>query len=339
MTSWAGRTGALVIAWSQTDVDGRAGAAPGDIDVGAFWRWRGRAVELDPADTFLPEGAFASADAHRRHTVATAGRVVGRATGGCPTPDPGRAFTVTDGRESWVVSLIDLPSGQPPLLVFAGAFPPAGRPLRVIWSGLARDEAFAGRPGGVVCFTPGTLIDTPKGALPVEGLVAGDFVTTPDAGRQEIVWIGARRLSPAVLARDPDLVPVRLGRGALGNASASGDLVVSPDHGMLVRGRHSDAEVIVAARDLADGGQIRRDHRGGPVTYVHLMLERHHLIVANGFLTESFHPGAARLDDVPEADRLRLFDIMPGLEDAPALYGRTARPVISGAEAALFDAA
>ncbi|MFN6977544.1 MAG: Hint domain-containing protein, partial [Gemmobacter sp.] len=42
----------------------------------------------------------------------------------------------------------------------------------------------------IPCFTPGTLIATPRGERPIEDLKAGDKVITRDNGIQEIRWIG-----------------------------------------------------------------------------------------------------------------------------------------------------
>ena len=56
----------------------------------------------------------------------------------------------------------------------------------------------------IPCFTPGTLIATPQGEVPVEELKAGDQIITRDNGIQEIRWTG----SPG--SGWPDLVATRI---------------------------------------------------------------------------------------------------------------------------------
>lgn len=339
MNRWAGRSGAALISWEQTSIDGDPGAGPEALSMAMTWSWQGQTVNLDPAETFLPEGAFSDAEAHRRHSVDRACRVIGRAIGYALTGiDDKRVFTISNGRRSWSATLIDLPGRDHPLLLFAADVPPAGQPLHVVGVDIAATRMPA-KPSGVVCFTPGTRIATPDGTREVEHLVAGDRVMTADAGASEIVWTGMRHIGLTELSDTPDLAPVRLREGALGAMRATGDLIVSPDHAMLVRGAKGDSEVLVPARDLVDGERVLREPATEPITYVHLMLESHHLILANGFETESFHPASTRLDAVPEAERLRLFDVMPELKDRAEFYGPTVRPVVSGVEAALFAAA
>lgn len=95
----------------------------------------------------------------------------------------------------------------------------------------------------------------------------------------------------------------------------------------------------MAARDLIDDHRVTRDLGAKSVTYIHLMLPTHHILIANGVETESFHPGAAALDSIAEDQRLRLFDVMPDLEYDPDTYGPMSRRVLNRAEAALIAAA
>jgi hypothetical protein len=185
------------------------------------------------------------------------------------------------------------------------------------------------------------MLETPEGLRAVETLVAGDRVVTKDAGAQTIVWAGSRNVSGARLYAMPDLRPVRIREGALGTGRPNGDLIVSPDHRMLVGGAAARAlwgedEVLVAARDLIDGQRIARDLAAKSVVYHHLMLEHHHVLIANGVETESFHPAAASLDAVEEDQRTRLFDVMPDLASDAESYGPTTRRSLSKAEAALL---
>ena len=95
----------------------------------------------------------------------------------------------------------------------------------------------------------------------------------------------------------------------------------------------------MAARDLINGNGVARDMGAKSVVYYHLMLENHHVLVANGVETESFHPAAAALDAIEEEQRMRLFDVMPDLAYDPETYGPMTRRALTKAEAALLPTA
>ena len=117
----------------------------------------------------------------------------------------------------------------------------------------------------IPCFTPGTLIATPRGETPVEELEAGDRVITRDNGIQEIRWIGAETLDCEGAAPDPHLRPVLIRAGALGNGLPERDMLVSPNHRMLVANDRTALyfeEQRGAGRGQAPGRPARRQaHR------------------------------------------------------------------------------
>ena len=355
MNLMAGPEGTFVISWSQTEVDGLSGAPVSAIDEGAMWIWRGTPVQIDGA-LGGPTSALAAENRehYRKRAAASARRIVSRALvqEGVRMPfvddtaDFDRAFTITDGHRKWTATLIDMPEISRPLLMFAGAMPPSDMPLFVDQGVIepALPSRLIEGAEGVVCFTPGTWLETTKGPCLVEELVAGDKVITKDNGAEPILWVGSRNVSGARLYAMPDLRPVRIRENALGAGQPPGDLIVSPDHRMLVQGQAARAlwgedEVLVAARDLINGTGVTRDMAAKSVTYYHLMLEEHHVLVANGVETESFHPAAARLDAIAEEQRQRLFDVMPDLAYDPQTYGPMSRRVLTGAEAALLPSA
>ena len=86
----------------------------------------------------------------------------------------------------------------------------------------------------VPCFTPGTLIATPKGERKVEELEVGDRVITRDNGMQVIRWIGKRDMAGEELAAKEHLRPVLIRQGALGNGLPERDMMVSPQHRVLI---------------------------------------------------------------------------------------------------------
>lgn len=87
----------------------------------------------------------------------------------------------------------------------------------------------------IVCFAAGTMISTEKGDVAVQDLRKGDMVWTRDNGFQPLRWAGASHLNASDLAAKPKLLPIRIKAGALGVNMPSVDLVVSPQHRVLVR--------------------------------------------------------------------------------------------------------
>lgn len=173
------------------------------------------------------------------------------------------------------------------------------------------------------CFTAGTLIDTPRGAVPVETLRPGDLVRTHDNGLQPLRWIG----TSACMALGVD-APVRLAAGALG---AHDGVEFSPNHRILWRAPYAallfgEAELLIKARDLLGRPGISRRQDGRPVTYVHLLFDQHEIITANGLPCESYHPGDKTLTGFDANVRSELLRLMPKLGQAAAPgYGPTAR--------------
>ena len=132
------------------------------------------------------------------------------------------------------------------------------------------------------CFAAGTRIRTPSGETEVEALQSGDTVLTATGAERRVVWVGHRTLD---LARHPhpELVgPVRIAAGALADGVPARDLVVSPDHALFLDG------VLVQAKDLVDGTMIAPDRRLSHVTYFHVELDQHDVLLAEGAPAESF---------------------------------------------------
>lgn len=170
-----------------------------------------------------------------------------------------------------------------------------------------------------VCFTSGTLIRTPRGDLPVEALRAGDLVVTMDNGPQPIRWIGCRHLGADALAASPNLRPVLIPAGRLGNTR---DLLVSPQHGLLV-GRDHLVRAIHAARAPRSG--IRVAHGKRAVTYFHLMFDAHQIVFAENAPSESFYPGPVAQTLLEPGARSELRRLFPQVFASAPTRGRIAR--------------
>ncbi|MFB2531728.1 Hint domain-containing protein [Paracoccus sp. p3-h83] len=172
----------------------------------------------------------------------------------------------------------------------------------------------------VVCFTEGTLIDTARGPVAIEDLGIGDLVMTRDRGAQPIRWIGQRAIEADELEANPNLRPVRIRAGALGAGLPAADLVVSPQHRVLVRSRIAQRlfgtdEVLVAAKQLCqvDGIDIATDLTR--VVYVHMLFDRHEVVTSNGAESESLFTGPEALKSVGAAARDEILAIFPELAD------------------------
>ena len=194
----------------------------------------------------------------------------------------------------------------------------------------------------VPCFTPGTLVATPKGEVPVESLRAGDKIITRDNGIQEIRWTGARHLDWSVLSANPHLKPIRIRQGSLGNGLPERDMMVSPNHRMLVANDRTalyfeEHEVLVAAKHLTGAKGVQAVDSMG-TTYLHFLFDRHEVVLANGAWTESFQPGDLTLKGMGNAQRNEIFELFPELREEAGLADYTsARRTLKKHEASLLD--
>ena len=197
---------------------------------------------------------------------------------------------------------------------------------------------------GVICFTPEALVRTAAGPVQAGAIRPGDRVQTRDNGFQTVRWVGMRRLSGAELGAAPHLAPVRIPADAFGPGRPARDLTVSPQHRILVGGPALDliageAEMLVPALHLSGyrGIAPQAGPASGPVTYIHLMFDRHEVIEAEGIWSESFLPGPQGLASLDPAARREFLSIFPGLGDGPAKPSapfQAARPVLHRREAA-----
>lgn len=186
----------------------------------------------------------------------------------------------------------------------------------------------------VPCFTRGTLIETGHGAVMIEDLAVGDPVRTRDHGLRPIRWIGSSRLDAQALAADGRHRPIRIRRHALGAGSPSTDLLVSPQHRVLVRSRIAQKmfatdEVLIAAKQLCQLNGIDIADDVTEVEYFHILFDSHEVVISNGAETESLFTGPEALKSVSAAARDEILALFPELENrdyAPA----PARPLASG---------
>lgn len=222
---------------------------------------------------------------------------------------------------------------------FQGPWPPEGVELTFVenvdgeqidWDNFVPEE-------GIPCFTSGTMILTDRGEVAIDDLRVGDLVMTCDNGLQPIRWIGSRKLGVPMLILRPNLRPIRIKAGALGENTPATDLIVSPQHRILVRSRIAQrmfgtCEVLVAAKQLLvlDGVDIAEAADG--VEYFHMLFDRHEVVFSNGAETESLYTGPEALKSVGPAAQEEIFSLFPALRDADTVC-EGARILASGRQA------
>jgi hypothetical protein len=134
----------------------------------------------------------------------------------------------------------------------------------------------------IPCFAEGTRILTPDGERRVETLRDGDLITTarPD-GVRAIRWLGYRTARREGHPRPNDIMPIRIQAGAFSDGIPARDLLLSPDHAVYAEG------VLIPVKHLVNGTTIRQ-MQVDSVTYWHVELDQHDIVLAEGLPTESY---------------------------------------------------
>jgi hypothetical protein len=135
---------------------------------------------------------------------------------------------------------------------------------------------------GTPCYCPGTLIATEAGEVPVETLVIGDLVRTASGALRPVKWIGRRAYGGRFAAGQTQILPVRIAAGTIAEGVPLRDLLVSPLHAMFIDG------VLVPAMHLVNGTSVVQLQSVEKVEYVHIELDTHDVILAEGAPSETF---------------------------------------------------
>jgi hypothetical protein len=102
-----------------------------------------------------------------------------------------------------------------------------------------------------------------------------------------VKWIGRRAYNAAQVAANPQLRPVRIHADALGPGQPRHDLVISPQHAVLVPTATFPRGLLVPVAALVNGVSITHE-TAAAVQYMHIELHSHRLIFAEGLPVESF---------------------------------------------------
>jgi autotransporter passenger strand-loop-strand repeat protein len=133
----------------------------------------------------------------------------------------------------------------------------------------------------VPCYCARTRIATTHGEVRVEELEIGDEVLTRSGAPRPIKWIG-RRSYAGRFAQGTHVLPICFKADCLGPDQPHRDLWVSPNHAMFLEG------VLIEARDLINGVSVTQAEHVEQVDYVHIELDAHDIIMAEGAWSESF---------------------------------------------------
>ncbi len=152
-----------------------------------------------------------------------------------------------------------------------------------------------------ICYASGTLIRTARGDVAVEDLKVGDLAVTASGARRPIRWLGHRTYDCRRAAGPRSVRPVRVAAHAFGPNLPTTDLILSPGHSVCV---NVIDDVLIPIQELVNGSTIAYAPMD-VVTYWHVELDSHDILIANNLPAESFlEMGANRacLDDHASAD-------------------------------------
>jgi hypothetical protein len=227
-------------------------------------------------------------------------------------------------------------------------------------TGAQNDLAVFGDTIEAVCFAAGTRILTATGERMIETLIQGDIVLTlagDELSPKPVKWVGRRRIDLMTHPRPETVAPIRIQRSAFADNVPHTDLLVSPDHAILVDGR------LICARQLINGTTIRQETGLVSAEYFHVELVAHAILLAEGLPAESYlntgnggffanskdplvlHPDLTDETDYPtrEAgscapfvwDEANVRPIWQRLAERAAMLGQPVRPVEASDDPAL----
>ena len=140
----------------------------------------------------------------------------------------------------------------------------------------------------VVCFASGTRIRAVRRRgiedVAVESLAVGDLVVTALGAHRPIRWLGHRAIDYRRHPRPSEVMPVRIVAHAFGAERPARDLYVSPGHSICV---DVMGQVLIPASALVDGAAVTQVEVD-KVTYWHVELDSHDILIADGLPAESY---------------------------------------------------
>lgn len=185
----------------------------------------------------------------------------------------------------------------------------------------------------IICFGKGTEIETLEGPKPVEQLQIGEMVLTQDHTISPIRWIGSTHFNERELAQWPELRPVRVRKGALGVGRPNRDILLSPQHRVLIAGwraelHFGEAEVLVPIKALVGKQDIEIDQDCREISYYHVLLESHKILFANDLPCESLFLGDQSIIAFSKGALVELQSVLSAEEWRELSHASTCKPSI-----------
>jgi hypothetical protein len=161
------------------------------------------------------------------------------------------------------------------LMIMPLAAPPPQGSISLVPDGMQGTDVI------LPCFAAGTWLAGPNGPVPVENVRAGDRLLTAAGHRARVVWAGQRTLECRRHLRPADVYPVRVSAGAFSEGVPARDVLLSPDHALFVEGS------LIPVRYLVNGTSVAQE-TASRITYCHVELAEHDVVLAEGLPCESF---------------------------------------------------
>jgi hypothetical protein len=187
-------------------------------------------------------------------------------------------------------------------------------------------------------FVAGTRVATPMGYIAVERLSAGDVVLTSDGRHARLSWVGMTRVETTAAT-----APVRFETGTMDNMRP---LRLGQGHRVRVSGWRAqllfDADAVLAtAKSFVNSTDVTIEEASGQVVYVHLMFDRHEVVLAENIPCETLRPGPEGLDQLDIMTRRAVLNAHPHLAEASLESTADAAdlPLVSELEARVLLAA
>jgi hypothetical protein len=190
----------------------------------------------------------------------------------------------TDAHDDLVVNLAGTSGGLPVDVQLAFAPTTVGQSLSGTFSTVSDGQNGTLLETSAVCFARGTLILTDRGEVEVERLAVGDRVITASGALRPIRWLGHRRIDCRRHPHSDQVFPVRISAHAFGPDRPARDLYVSPGHAI---GVDVVEQVLIPACELVNGATIQQIEVD-EVTYWHVELDRHDVLLAENLPAESY---------------------------------------------------
>jgi Hint domain len=178
------------------------------------------------------------------------------------------------------------------------------------------------------CYAAGTRILTPRGEIAVEHLREGDLVRTVSGRQQPIRWVGHRHVDFRHHPNRQRILPVRVAAHAFGPGMPKRALLLSPDHAVFVE------DVLIPIRHLVNGTTVAQVERTA-ITYHHIEMPHHDVLLAEGMPAESYLEAGARNAFVDGAAVIQLHADFAPARDHYAMLWETegyAPLVVAGAQ-------